>query len=143
MLGAAIVVVVGATAYGQIKLNAWNKPFYDALARKDLHAFLVQLLVAQNWLNQMLKLKLREGLVRDLLDQWLTPGRAFRLAGAGEIGVNPDQRIHEDARHLTELSTDLGIGLLQASLLLISFIGVTTMNLPVLPGQFATARVGR
>src|ERR1700722_4323444 len=137
MLGAAIVVVVGATAYGQIKLNAWNKPFYDALARKDLHAFLVQLLVfaviaagllalnvAQNWLNQMLKLKLREGLVRDLLDQWLTPGRAFRLAGAGEVGVNPDQRIHEDARHLTELSTDLGIGLLQASLLLVSFIGV-------------------
>ena len=36
MLGAAIVVVVGATAYGQIRLNAWNKPFYDALARKDL-----------------------------------------------------------------------------------------------------------
>jgi putative ATP-binding cassette transporter len=137
MLGAAIVVVVGATAYGQIRLNAWNKPFYDALARKDLDAFLSQLLVfaiiaagllalnvAQNWLNQMLKLRLREGLVRDLLDQWLQPGRAFRLAGAGEIGVNPDQRIHEDARHLTELSTDLGIGLLQASLLLISFIGV-------------------
>ena len=118
-------------------MNAWNKPFYDALARKDFDGFLAQLLVfaviaagllslnvAQIWLNQMMKLKLREGLVRDLLDQWLAPGRAFRLAGAGEIGVNPDQRIHEDARHLTELSTDLGIGLLQASLLLVSFIGV-------------------
>jgi vitamin B12/bleomycin/antimicrobial peptide transport system ATP-binding/permease protein len=137
MLGAAIVIVVAATAYGQIRLNAWNKPFYDALAKKDFSGFLTQLLVfaiiaagllalnvAQMWLNQMLKLKLREGLVRDLLDQWLAPGRAFRLAGAGEIGVNPDQRIHEDTRHLTELSTDLGIGLLQASLLLISFIGV-------------------
>jgi putative ATP-binding cassette transporter len=137
MLGGAIVLVVGATAYGQIRLNAWNKPFYDALARKDLDAFIKQLLVflviaaallalnvAQNWLNQMMKLKLREGLLRDLLDQWLAPGRAFRLAGEGEIGVNPDQRIHEDARHLTELSTDLGIGLLQASLLLISFVGV-------------------
>ena len=40
------------------------------------------------------------------------------------MGANPDQRIHEDARHLTELSTDLGIGLLQSSLLLGSFIGV-------------------
>jgi vitamin B12/bleomycin/antimicrobial peptide transport system ATP-binding/permease protein len=80
--------------------------------------------VAQTWLNQMMKLRLRQGLVRDLLDQWLAPGRAFRLAGAGEIGVNPDQRIHEDARHLTELTTDLGIGLFQASLLLASFIGV-------------------
>ena len=50
--------------------------------------------------------------------------RAFRLTYAGEIGANPDQHIHEDARHLTELSTDLGIGLLQSSLLLGSFIGV-------------------
>ena len=137
MLFAATVIVVGATAYGQIRLNAWNKPFYDALAKKDFEAFLTQLLVfaviaagllslnvAQAWLNQMMKLKLREGLVRDLLDEWLEPRRAFRLAGIGEIGVNPDQRIHEDARHLTELSTDLGIGLLQASLLLASFIGV-------------------
>jgi putative ATP-binding cassette transporter len=137
MLGVATIVVVGATAYGQIRLNAWNKPFYDALAKKDLTGFLSQLLVfaiiaaallglnvAQLWLNQMLKLKLREGLVRDLLDEWLAQKRAFRLAGAGEIGVNPDQRVHEDARHLTELSTDLGIGLLQASLLLFSFIGV-------------------
>src|SRR5579863_6308742 len=133
----AVVAVVGATAYGQIRLNAWNRPFYDALAQKDFQAFATQLFVftaiaggllilnvAQMWLNQTMKLRLRQGLVRDLLDQWLEPKRAFRLAGAGEIGVNPDQRVHEDARHLTELSTDLGIGLLQSSLLLISFIGV-------------------
>ncbi len=55
--------------------------------------------------------------MRDLFDEWLKPRRAFRLGNAGEMGANPDQRIHEDARHLTELSTDLGIGLLQSSLL--------------------------
>jgi vitamin B12/bleomycin/antimicrobial peptide transport system ATP-binding/permease protein len=76
------------------------------------------------WLNLRTKVKLREGLVRDLLNEWLQPRRAFRLASAGEIGLNPDQRLHEDARHLTELSTDLGIGLLQSTLLLGSFIGV-------------------
>ncbi len=38
-LGAGLVAVVAATAYGQIKLNAWNQPFYDALARKDLAGF--------------------------------------------------------------------------------------------------------
>jgi putative ATP-binding cassette transporter len=43
---------------------------------------------------------------------------------AGEIGENPDQRIHEDARRLTDLSTELGIGLLQSTLLLLSFTGV-------------------
>jgi len=137
MLGAATFVVVGATALAQIQLNAWNKPFYDALAQKDYSTFLEQLLVflaiagcllilnvAQTWLNQTIKLRLREGLARDLLNQWLKPGRVFALAGEGEIGVNPDQKIHVDAQHLTQLSTDLGIGLLQASLLLVSFIGV-------------------
>jgi vitamin B12/bleomycin/antimicrobial peptide transport system ATP-binding/permease protein len=137
LLGVALVVVIGATAFGQIRLNAWNRPFYDALARKDLGDFLDQIVVfgviaggllvlnvAQAWLNQMTKLRLREGLVRDLFEEWLKPRRAFHLANAGKMGANPDQRIHEDARHLTELSADLGIGLLQSSLLLGSFIGV-------------------
>src|SRR4029453_7465053 len=105
----------------QIRLNAWSRPFYDALARKDLWAFADQLLVfaviaggllclnvAQIWLNQLTKVKLREGLARDLFDAWLQPGRAFRLAGAGEVGVNPAQRIHEDTPHLTELTPDWG-----------------------------------
>ena len=72
----------------------------------------------------MIKLNSREWLTRDLVGEWLKPGRHTRLAGAGEIGVNPDQRIHEDARRLTELSADLGIGLLQALVLLLCFLGV-------------------
>src|SRR3984893_12728224 len=137
LLGLAVCAVVALTAFGQIKLNAWNKPFYDALSLKDFWEFLYQLVifaviagalltlnVAQAWLRELSKLKLREGLTRDLFDQWLVPRRAFRLSGAGDIGVNPDQRIHEDARHLVDLSTDLGIGLLQSTLLLVSFITV-------------------
>jgi putative ATP-binding cassette transporter len=137
LLGAGVVIVIGLTAFGQVRLNAWNQPFYDALARKNFLEFLQQLgvfaylaggllilNVAQSWLNQAVKVKLREGLVRDLFDEWLKPRRAFHLGNAGEIGANPDQRIHEDARHLTELSTDLGLGLLQSSLLLGSFIEV-------------------
>ena len=50
--------------------------------------------------------------------------RAARISRAGEIGVNPDQRIHADVQHLADLNTDLGIGLFQASILLASFIGV-------------------
>ncbi len=136
-LSIGLVVVIGATAYGQIKLNAWNKPFYDALAHRDLDGFIRQLgvfaviagallglNVFQTWLNQMLRVTLRSGLTRDLFSQWLTPRRAFLLAGAGDIGVNPDQRIQQDARHLADLTTDLSVGLLQAALLLASFIGV-------------------
>lgn len=133
----AVVVVIGFTAYAQIRLNAWNKPFYDALTHKDMPAFLRQLgvfavlacvllalNVSQTWLNQMARLKLRQGLVEDLFREWLAPLRAFRLSNAGAIGTNPDQRLAADAQHLSDLTTDLGFGLLQAGLLLISFIGV-------------------
>ncbi len=134
----AVVVVIAATAYGQIRLNSWNKPFYDALSRRDLHDFLYQLgvffiiataililNVAQRWVVEMLKLKLRQGIVHDLLRDWMLPRRAFWLANAGgPMGVNPDQRMHEDARKLCELSSDLGTGLLQATILFAIFAGV-------------------
>ena len=136
-LWAGVVVVVAATAYGQIRLNRWNQPFYDALSHRELREFVIQLgrfaliagsllvlNVAQRWLGEMLKLKLREGLVQDLIQNWMQKRRAFRLAHAGPMGVNPDQRVHEDARHLTELSADLGIGLLQSSALLVIFVQV-------------------
>ncbi len=133
----AAFMVIGATAYLQIRLNLWNKPFYDALSRRDLHDFLVQLgvffilagwltvlNVAQRWLGETLKLKLREALAQDLLEHWLQPRRAFWLANAGAMGENPDQRMHEDARHLCELTSDLGLALLQSTVLLVSFSGV-------------------
>jgi len=131
------VFVICATAAAQVGLNAWNRPFYEAIAKRNFPAFLEELLVftaiagcllvlnvAQAWLREMIKLKSREWLTRDLFAEWLKPGASTRLAGAGEIGINPDQRIHEDARRLCELSADLGIGLFQASLLLLSFLGV-------------------
>jgi putative ATP-binding cassette transporter len=137
LLGLAVFLVIVATAYGQNRLNSWNRPFYDALARRDLREFVTQLgmfaiiaggllalNVAQRWLGEMFKLKLRAGLAYDLIGNWLQPRRAFRLANAGPIGDNPDQRMHEDARHLAELSADLGIGLLQASILLLTFVSV-------------------
>lgn len=137
LLAGGLVLVVAATAYTQIRLNAWNQPFYDALTHKDMPEFVRQLVVfgelaaillvlnvAQMWLNQTSRVVLRQGLVHDLFNEWLKPLRAFRLSNAGAIGQNPDQRLAADAQHLTELITDLGIGLLQATLLLLSFIGV-------------------
>ena len=136
-LGGSISLIIIATTYGQIRLNRWNEPFYDALARRDFPGFVTQLgifcvivggllvlNVIQRWLSESIKLKLREGLVMDLVRQWLMPNRAFRLAKAGPVGINPDQRMHEDARHLTELSGDLGVELLQSSILLITFVDV-------------------
>ncbi len=151
LMVAAFAVIV-ATAYGQVWLNRWNQPFYDALTRRDFRDFLFELgmffiiagcllvlNVAQRWLVEALKVKLREGLVGDLIRDWMSPRRAFWLANAGPMGVNPDQRMHEDARHLCELSADLGTQLLQATVLLVTFIGV----LWVLSRGFAVRIAGR
>jgi len=76
--GGALGGAIGATTFSQLRLNAWNQPFYDPLQRKDIGAFLDQLIVfgvianillclnvAQGWLNQMIKPKLRVWLVGD------------------------------------------------------------------------------
>src|SRR5580704_4582775 len=126
LLACGIILVIGTNAAGQVRLNNWQGAFYDALQQHDFGAFKYQLLVfliivavllflvvAQTWLNEILKVRLREGLTRNLLDEWLKPKRVHLFAFAGEISVNPDQRIQEDIRHLTELSADLGVGLAQ------------------------------
>ncbi|PYB74200.1 ABC transporter ATP-binding protein/permease [Rhizobium wuzhouense] len=133
----ALVAVILATAYGTVMLNHWNAPFYNALEQRNLPAFLQELRnfaaiagallvlnVVQAWLNQMTALHMREGLTRDVIDQWLKGRRAFRLSMTSPLGVNPDQRLHEDARKLAEMTTSLSIGLFNATILLVSFIGV-------------------
>jgi putative ATP-binding cassette transporter len=137
VIGGAIFLVIAATTYAQIRLNRWNQPFYDALTRRDMHGFFVQLTVfavivgillvlnvVQRFLSETTKLWLRQGLTQDLVQEWLKPHRALRLSEAGPIGINPDQRMHEDARHLTELSGDLGVELMQATVLVVTFIHV-------------------
>jgi vitamin B12/bleomycin/antimicrobial peptide transport system ATP-binding/permease protein len=137
LLALAMVVVICANAAGQIRLNVWQRAFYDAIEQKHVAAFLSELLVfaviagallvlvvAQTWLQEIMKVRLREWVTHDLLDQWLAPKRAYLLGFAGQIGINPDQRIHQDAQRLTELTTILANGLLQSSLLLVSFVGV-------------------
>lgn len=136
-LAGGIVVVIAITAYGQIELNSWNKPFYDAISRRDVGDFILQvgifaviaggllvLNVAQRWLVETLQLKMREALVTDLVGLWLQPRRAFWLQGSGPMGAHPDQRMHDDTLKLCDLSVGLGVGLLQAAMLFGSFASV-------------------
>src|SRR6516162_6442260 len=80
-LAAGIFIVIAATAHMQVRLNAWNQPFYDAVTRKDvpefigqlgvfavLAAILLTLNVTQVWLNQTTKLTLRRSLVHNMVD---------------------------------------------------------------------------
>ncbi|MDP8918930.1 MAG: ABC transporter ATP-binding protein/permease, partial [Pseudomonadota bacterium] len=136
-LAAAILVILIGNMFGQVRLNQWNGAFFDAVEKRHAAAFFDQLLVflaivavllalvvAQTWLQERLKIRLRQRLTQVLLDLWLKPNRAYQLGFMGENSAQPDQRMQEDCRLFCELSTELGVGMLQAFLLLVSFIGV-------------------
>ena len=73
-----------ANMFGQVALNDWNGRFFDAVGRKDLSGFvhdlwtflaiiavLLALTVAQTFLQERLKFRLREWITRHLLVEWL------------------------------------------------------------------------
>ena len=60
------------TTYGQIILNRWNQPFYDAITRRDVNDFLYQLGVYFVIVGSLL--------VLDVAQRWLTETIKFRLA---------------------------------------------------------------
>src|SRR6202051_2590356 len=105
LLSGALFLVIAVSAFGQIRLNNWNQPFYDALSRHDIAQLEMQLgvfaliaggilvlNVAQRWLGETLKLRLRQGLARDLIQNWMQPGRALRARPARPLGRHPRPR---------------------------------------------------
>jgi vitamin B12/bleomycin/antimicrobial peptide transport system ATP-binding/permease protein len=87
-------------------------------------AALLALTVANTFLQERLKFRLREWITRHLLVEWLKPLRVYQLSFAGEYGHNPDQRIQEDTRLLGDYSADLGCGIVYSLLQIVAFVGV-------------------
>src|SRR6185503_7630843 len=126
IFGTAVVIMIASMA-GQVRLNEWNGQFFDAVAQKDMPAFihylgtfliiiavLLALSVAQTFLQERLKFRLRECITRHLLVEWLKPMRIYQLSFAGPYGHNPDQRLQEDTRLLGDYTADLGCGLVNS-----------------------------
>jgi putative ATP-binding cassette transporter len=133
----ASTAVTIATMAGQVRLNQWNGEFFDAVGRKDVPGFihhlwtflviiavLLTLAVAQTYLWERLKFRLREWITRHLLVEWLKPMRVYQLSFAGQYGYNPDQRIQEDTRLLGDYTADLGCGIVYSLLQIVAFVGV-------------------
>lgn len=133
---ATTVITIG-NMVGQVWLNEWNGRFFDALAHKELSSFLhllwaflgiiavlLALTVAQTFLQERLKLRLREWIARHLLVAWLKPMRIYQLSFAGPSGRNPDQRLQEDTRLLGDFTADLGCGLVYSLVQIVAFVGV-------------------
>jgi putative ATP-binding cassette transporter len=120
-----------------IRLNIWNRDFFNALEWRDWNAFLSQMwlfallcaaamatAVYQVYLKQLLQLRWRRWLTSRLVNQWLTEARHYHLNFIGSGVDNPDQRIAENTKHATEMAVEFALGVLNAALTLMSFIGI-------------------
>ncbi|MBG9389391.1 ABC transporter ATP-binding protein/permease [Caenimonas aquaedulcis] len=138
---AAIVILNLASVYMLVLMNEWNRVFYDALQEKDQPVFwaqvwrftylafgLIVIGVYKFYLTQLLEVRWRAWMTTHYLDRWLT-GQAFyrmelgRFSNAG-IADNPDQRIQEDLRLFTDYSLRLTLGLMNALVTLVTFVGI-------------------
>lgn len=138
VLLASVIALTLSSVWLNVRFSAWNNSFYNTLQNHDLAAFWQQLgtfgvlatvfiLVAvyRQYLQQLLFMRWRTWLTERLTRGWLQPGTAYRLGAAGAERIdNPDQRIAEDARGFVSSTLDLGLGLLNASVTLVSFAGI-------------------
>jgi putative ATP-binding cassette transporter len=146
----AVIIVLNLSLVGMnVLLTYWQASFYDALQNKDFNAFSKLLLwghrqedgnfmpgfsivaalfivvaVYQLYLNQALQIRWRRWLVGHMLHDWLGRHAYYRL-GLTEAGAdNPDQRIADDTRLYVSSTLNLGLGLMNAVVTLVSFIVV-------------------
>ena len=147
VLLAAIVALNLASVYMLVQLNDWNRVFYDALQNKDQAVFwqqlgrftylafaLIVIAVYKFYLTQLLEVSWRAWMTADYLKRWLAGQAFYRLelarfsnktpAGGQASSDNPDQRIQEDINLFTSSSISLSMGLLNAVVTLISFVGI-------------------
>ena len=143
---AAIVALNLGGVYLLVLYNDWYRVFYDALQNKDQAVFwqqlgrftyiafaLIILAVYRFYLTQLLELRWRAWMTGHYLERWLAHKAFYHLelarfseGAAAPAGTpdNPDQRIQEDLNLFTSYTVSLTMGLLNAVVTLVSFVGI-------------------
>ncbi|MDA7416792.1 ABC transporter ATP-binding protein/permease [Xenophilus arseniciresistens] len=139
----AIVLLNLGAVYMLVQINEWYRVFYDALQEKNQPVFWQQIVkfcwlaliyiviaVYKFYLTQILQLRWRVWMTDHYLSRWLAHKAFYRMelarfTDASEgVADNPDQRIQEDLNLFTTYSVTLSMGLLNALVTLLSFVGI-------------------
>ena len=123
-----------ANVFVSVRINEWNRSFYNALAAFDrpslfaqlgtfciLVVFAIAMSVYGLYLSQMLQIRWRRWLTGRYLDSWLADGAYYQLELTDKTD-NPDQRIAEDLQQFTAYVLSLSIGLISSIASLVSFL---------------------
>ena len=140
-----IVLLNLGTVYMAVQFNDWYRVFYDALEKKDQVVFWQQMgrftylafgaiiiAVYKFYLTQLLQMRWRSWMTRDYLRRWLSHHAFYKMELARysvttDINAspdNPDQRIQEDVQSFTTSTISLSMGILNAVVTLVSFVGI-------------------
>jgi putative ATP-binding cassette transporter len=134
LLGAVIALNLAAV-WLNVRLNAWNNDFYNALQEYDwpkfwwqfaifgmIAAALIVVAVYQLYLRQILQIRWRRWMTERFLKDWLADQAYYRMQFDQSSTDNPDQRISDDLDRFTSISLALSIGLLNSVVTLFSFL---------------------
>jgi vitamin B12/bleomycin/antimicrobial peptide transport system ATP-binding/permease protein len=144
---ALLIGVIGlnlGNVYVSVRINEWNRSFYNALQAFDSRALFVQLgifcvlvvfaismSVYGLYLSQMLQIRWRRWLTSRFLGAWLAEGAYYQMELSGRTDPlgkdapgtdNPDQRIAEDLNLFTAYVLSLSVGLISSVVSLLSFL---------------------
>ena len=136
---ALTVALTLAIVWLNVRFSEWNNTFYDALQARDLPVFwrqigvfgllagtFIVLAVVRQVVQQRLVMHWRTRLTEQMLGRWLSPGTPYRMGTSGAAAGldNPDQRLADDIRLFVTTSLDLVLGLLNATVTLLSFVAI-------------------
>jgi putative ATP-binding cassette transporter len=132
---AAVIVIELATVWINVLLNSWNNRFYNALQEHNWDSFVSELIyftiivtifiviaVYQLYLNQWLQIRWRKWMTERYLGDWLDSATHYRMQLQGDAADNPDQRITDDVKLFVDRTLNIGIGLLNSIVTLVSFV---------------------
>ena len=133
LLGTIVAINLG-NVYVGVRINEWNRAFYNALQVFDSAELFRQLgyfcIIAgigatltgyALYFNQMLQIRWRRWLTERYLNAWLANRSYYQLQLRNTVD-NPDQRIAEDVQQFTTYVCTLGFGLFTSLVGMASFL---------------------
>jgi putative ATP-binding cassette transporter len=133
----AVIALNLITVALNVRLNAWNNDFYDALQQYNWPEFwrqfaifgiiaflLIVVAVYSLYLRQILHIRWRRWLTDRFLRNWLDNQAYYRMQLDQTATDNPDQRISDDLDRFATITLGLSLGLLSSLVTLASFVTI-------------------
>jgi putative ATP-binding cassette transporter len=137
LLTLGVLAFVLGNLAAALGINRWNRFFFDAIENKQVSSVVLgvgiilglalasaSVSVGLVHMRMRLQLRWRQWVTSYLIERWLTDRRFYQLNIVGGEGSNPEYRIADDVRLATEPLVDFVIGLLNAVLAAVAFIGI-------------------